>query len=168
MLGGYIALTKLSAMQELTTSGKRLDLIRAVGNIPKYLNPERSLISVLLINGAPGELRTSPGAAEFINGTDAAVASAESAIAAAQALDDGAHVRERMDEAFRLFKQYRQLSEEKIRLPVDQRGDAGAASARLGQAMNDVVSQVLSEQVWRMASSGGEAYRDVNFADRTW
>jgi methyl-accepting chemotaxis protein len=169
ILGGYVTLTKLNTMRELTAAGQRLDVIRAVGNIPKFLNPERSVISIFLQTGAPGEQGKLGSLAESQAASDGAVAIAAAKVAEVQGqLDDGEQVASQMRDIQRLLKQLRQFGEEKMRLPIAERGDLVDTVNDMGQAVNNVVSQVLSDQLRRLADGGGEPYRNVSLADRTW
>ena len=168
VLGGYIELTKLNSMRQLAASAVRLDVIRALGNIPRYLNSERGLAMVDLQTVASGDPSRLAELVEFRKPTDAAIAEAESRIAASRSrLDDGDAIVAEMTEVSRLFKQYRVFVEEKLALPIDQRGDVVGAMVDSGKAVNTIVSKASSEQLRRLAGDG-EAFRNVNFADQVW
>ena len=58
--GGYIEITKLFTVRQLATSALRLDAIRALGNIPRYLNPERALFTLALQTAPRGSIASPP------------------------------------------------------------------------------------------------------------
>ena len=168
LLGGYIELTKLNSIRQLSTASLRLDVLRAFGDIPRYLNSERGLATVDMQTVASGDQSRLAELVEFRKLTDAAVASAEAKIAASRGqLDDGDDIAAAMADVARLFREYRQFVEEKLPLPIDQRGDVVGVMLESGKGVNAVVSKALREQLRRL-SGDGEAYRNVNFADQVW
>jgi methyl-accepting chemotaxis protein len=168
-LGGYVTLTKLEAMHNLSTAGVRLDVIRAIGNIPRYLNPERGFVVFLIDTMPPGDQKNLTKLAATFHLTDTAVDAAQATIGNVQGqLDDGAQIASALAEITRIFHDYRQTIEQKLTVPVDQR--AGVARALLQQTdgLNALVSKVLREELRRLAADGNQAYRNVNFADLVW
>src|SRR5450631_4665532 len=48
----YIAATKYETMDKISTAQARLEVVRAVGDIPRYLNPERGFSINILFGPA--------------------------------------------------------------------------------------------------------------------
>ena len=167
-LGGYLELTKLNAMRQLGNSALRLDVIRALGNIPRYLNSERGLVVVDLQTMAPGDPSRLADLNQIRKPTDVALAAAESMVAASRGqLDDGDMIASAMSDISRRFKLYRQLTEEKLALPIDNRGDVVEPTIDSIKALNGVLSGAMSAELRRLATFG-DVFRDVNFADKVW
>ena len=168
LLGGYIELSKVSGIRQLAISGLRLDVIRALGNIPRYLNAERGLAVVDLHTVAPGDPGQLAELLELRKPTDAALVAAQSLVAARRGkLDDGDDIAAAMTEIARLVPQYRRDLDEKLALPIDQRGDAANDVLDTVKAVNVAVSKTLRAELRRLTGFG-EAYRNVDFADQAW
>ena len=167
-LGGYLELTKLNAMRQLGTSALRLDVIRALGNVPRYLNSERGLVVVDLRTMAPGDQARLAELAEARKPTDDAMAAVEARIAAGRGqLDDGDAVASAMTEISRRFELYRQFTRDKLALPIEARGDVVEPAIESVKDLNAVISRAMSAQLRRLTTFG-DVFRDANFADQVW
>src|SRR5664279_3821088 len=51
-LSVYVAATKYQTMDRVAVAQRRLQIVRAVGDIPRYLNPERGVATNIML-GAP-------------------------------------------------------------------------------------------------------------------
>ena len=51
-LAVYVAATKHDTMSRLSEAQQRLEIVRAVGDIPRYLNPERGFATNILFGPA--------------------------------------------------------------------------------------------------------------------
>jgi len=124
-LAVYVASTKHETMNKISDAGKRLEIVRAVGDIPRYMNPERGF-STNIMFGPPvveqkllGELDT------YRKHTDAAVAKMEQVRATtAGALDDGHEIVGKIDELKRQFDALRAAIDKAIAGPAEARRDA--------------------------------------------
>jgi hypothetical protein len=47
-LAAYIAATKYQTMDKVSVAQKRLEIVRAVGDVPRYMNPERGFATNIL------------------------------------------------------------------------------------------------------------------------
>src|SRR6202048_3224829 len=47
-LAGYVAATKYQTMDKVSVAQRRLEIVRAVGEIPRYMNPERGFATNIL------------------------------------------------------------------------------------------------------------------------
>jgi len=47
-LAVYVAATKYQTMDKVSVAQRRLEIVRAVGDIPRYLNPERGVATNIL------------------------------------------------------------------------------------------------------------------------
>ena len=56
-LAAYVAVAKYQAMDKLSEAQTRLELVRAVGDIPRYLNPERGFATNILYGPAVVDLK---------------------------------------------------------------------------------------------------------------
>jgi methyl-accepting chemotaxis protein len=168
-LGGYVVLTKITALHDLAAADLRLAVIRAVGNVPRYLNPERGVFSVDEQIMKPGDQAKLAELAKLRDPTDSAVTAALAEAAAIQGqLDDDTQISAQVNDVARRFKEYRQAGDAKLALPIDQRGDAATVMIDQNTAINAVVSELLREQLRRIADGGGVAYRNIAFADQVW
>src|SRR3978361_718620 len=51
-LAVYVAVTKYQTMDKVSVAQTRLEVVRAVGEIPRYMNPERGFATNLLLGPA--------------------------------------------------------------------------------------------------------------------
>src|ERR1700716_2779778 len=51
-LAVYVAATKYQTMDQVSVAQRRLQIVRAVGDIPRYLNPERGFATNILMGPA--------------------------------------------------------------------------------------------------------------------
>ena len=51
-LAVYVAVTKYQTMDKVSVAQSRLELVRAVGEIPRYMNPERGFATNILFGPA--------------------------------------------------------------------------------------------------------------------
>ena len=168
-LAVYVAKTKYDTMGELATAQTRLELVRAVGDIPRYLNPERGFATNLLfMSGAidPGQLAE---LGKYQKQTDGAVAKTE---AISQSLpgriEDAADTSAKIGDILTKFKALRQEMDQDLRLPDNERKLAAKALVANNSALNKTITVLLQDQVRRMAALHGDAYRQASFADIAW
>ncbi len=168
-MGGYVTMTKVAVMRDLATADLRLDVIRALGNIPRYLSPERGLATVLEQTMVPGDQKGLASLVEFRQPTDTAMAAAMTRVSAIHGqLDDGQELEAAMADVSQRFKQYRRMIDETLLLPVAERGNALQVTIDQTDAMNAIFTRVLRDELHRMATDGNEAYRNIGLADLVW
>jgi hypothetical protein len=56
-LAVYVAATKHDTMNKISDAQKRLEIVRVVGEIPRYLNPERGFATNILFGPHPERRR---------------------------------------------------------------------------------------------------------------
>src|SRR5215475_1488914 len=50
-LAAYVAVTKYETMDRVELAQKRLEIVRAISDIPRYMNPERGYATNILFSG---------------------------------------------------------------------------------------------------------------------
>ncbi|KIZ40193.1 MULTISPECIES: methyl-accepting chemotaxis protein [Rhodopseudomonas] len=169
-LSVYLAATKYETMQKVTTAQERLALVRAVGDIPRYLNPERGFSTNLLFGPATIDPKARAELAEkYRKNTDGAVAKMNRIRASSVgALDDGADVASRIDALNARFKALRTAIDTTLDGPAETRRDAAKKIVADNSAFNAAVTALLAEQVRRIAALNGQAYRQASYANVAW
>ena len=169
-LAVYVAVTKHQTMDKVTVAQERLAIVRAVGEIPRYLNPERGFSTNILF-GPPAvdpKMRTEL-AEKYRKQTDGA-RDKMNAIrkALAGALEDGATVATGIDALNTKFAALRDAIDKAIDGPVEARKDAAKKIVADNAVFNSGVTALLDEQVRRMAQLDGDAYRQASYANIAW
>jgi methyl-accepting chemotaxis protein len=169
-LAVYVAVTKYQTMDKISVAQGRLEIVRAVGDIPRYLNPERGFATNILF-GPPAvdpkqrtELnekyrKQTDGAHDKMNRIRAALPGA---------LEDGAAVGGSMDALNAKFASLREAIDKAIDGPADARKDAAKKIVADNAVFNNAVTTLLDEQVRKMALLDGDAYRQASYANIAW
>ena len=169
-LAVYVAVTKHQTMDKVTVAQERLAIVRAVGEIPRYLNPERGFSTNILF-GPPAvdpKMRTelvekyrkqTDGARDKMNAIRKALPGA---------LEDGATVATGIDALNTKFAALRDAIDKAIDGPVEARKDAAKKIVADNAVFNSGVTALLDEQVRRMAQLDGDAYRQASYANIAW
>ncbi len=169
-LAVYVAVTKHQTMDKVTVAQERLAIVRAVGEIPRYLNPERGFSTNILF-GPPAvdpKMRTelvekyrkqTDGARDKMNAIRKALPGA---------LEDGAAVATGIDALNTKFAALREAIDKAIDGPVEARKDAAKKIVADNAVFNSGVTALLDEQVRRMAQLDGDAYRQASYANIAW
>uniref|UniRef100_Q07IW0 Methyl-accepting chemotaxis sensory transducer n=1 Tax=Rhodopseudomonas palustris (strain BisA53) TaxID=316055 RepID=Q07IW0_RHOP5 len=169
-LAVYLAGSKYQTMEQVSNAQARLALVRAVGDIPRYLNSERGFSTNLLFGPAvvDPKLRAELDG-KFRKPTDAAVEKMNQLRAASLGrLDDGADIAARIDALNLKFKALRTAIDAAIDGPAETRRDAGKKIVADNSALNASVTTLLAEQVRKIASLNGAAYRQASYATIAW
>src|SRR5580704_9865517 len=147
-LAVYVAATKHDTMNKISDAQKRLEIVRAVGDIPRYLNPELG---------------------NYRKQTDGAVEKmVQIRTTLADALDDGPAIVARMGELKTQFDALRTAIDKAIDGPAEARRDAAKKIVSDNAVFNGAVTALLDEQVRRMAILNGDAYRQSSYANVAW
>jgi methyl-accepting chemotaxis protein len=169
-LAVYVAVTKHQTMDKVTVAQERLAIVRAVGEIPRYLNPERGFSTNILF-GPPAvdpKMRTelvekyrkqTDGARDKMNAIRKALPGG---------LEDGAAVATGIDALNTKFAALREAIDRAIDGPVEARKDAAKKIVADNAVFNSGVTALLDEQVRRMAQLDGDAYRQASYANIAW
>ena len=169
-LAVYVAVTKYQTMEKVSVAQSRLEVVRAVGEIPRYMNPERGFATNILY-GPPAvdpkmraELndkyrKNTDGARDKMNAIRKNLSGG---------LDDAAAVGAGIDALNVKFAALRDAMDKAIDGPAEARKDAARKIVADNAAFNVAVTTLLDEQVRRMAQLDGDAYRQAVYANIAW
>jgi methyl-accepting chemotaxis protein len=169
-LAVYVAATKYQTMGQVAVAQRRLEIVRAVGDIPRYLNPERGFATNIMF-GPPAvdpkqraELndkyrKQTDRAREKMNQIKATLSGA---------LEDGAAVASGMSVLNAKFASLREAIDKAIDGPAEARHDAAKKIVADNAAFNSAVTALLDEQVRKIALLDGDAYRQASYANIAW
>ncbi|MFZ2160433.1 MAG: HAMP domain-containing methyl-accepting chemotaxis protein [Bradyrhizobium sp.] len=169
-LAVYVAATKYQTMDKVSVAQRRLEIVRAVGDIPRYLNPERGFATNILF-GPPAvdpKLRAelndkyrkdTDGARDKMNAIRKALPGD---------LEDGAAVAGAMDALNAKFAALREAIDKAIDGSADARRDAAKKIVADNAVFNNGVTALLGEQVRKIALLDGDAYRQASYANIAW
>jgi hypothetical protein len=168
-LAVYVASTKHETMNKISDAGKRLEIVRAVGDIPRYMNPERGFATNIMYGPPVVEDKLLAELANYRQQTDGAVAKMEQVRATtADALDDGRDIVAKIDDLKRQFDTLRTAIDKTIAGPAEARRDAAKKIVADNAVFNRAVTNLLDDQVRKMAILNGDAYRQSTYANLAW
>jgi methyl-accepting chemotaxis protein len=168
-LAVYVAASKYQTMDQVSVAQRRLEIVRAVGDIPRYLNPERGFATNILM-GPPAvdpKMRTeldkyrkqTDGARDKMNQVKGTLPGA---------LDDAPAVIAGIDALNAKFAALREAIDKAIEGPADSRKEAAKKIVTDNAVFNNGVTALLDEQVRRIALLDGNAYRQASYANIAW
>ncbi|SFI53214.1 HAMP domain-containing methyl-accepting chemotaxis protein [Bradyrhizobium sp. Gha] len=165
-LAVYVAVTKYQTMERITEAQGRLAIVRAVSDIPRYLNPERGFATNILYGPAtidPALLaehdklrKQTDGARDRMNVLRKELPGP---------FDDGTATGSKIDALNAKFTALREAVDKAIAGPADARKDAAKKIVADNAVLNSGVTALLDEQVRRMAILNGDAYRQASYAN---
>ena len=168
-LAAYVAATKYQTMDKVSTAQSRLEIVRAVGDIPRYMNPERGYATNLLLAGGtidPKQIAELDRQRQLTDGALAKVNQVRATLPGS--LDDGEAIAREIDALKVKFAGLRDAIATAISGPsVDLRAAAGKIVAD-NSVFNAGVTTLLDEQVRRLAGLDGNAYRQASYANVAW
>jgi methyl-accepting chemotaxis protein len=168
-LAAYIATTKYESMGRIADAQDRLELVRTLGDIPRYLNPERGFATDILFGTGAVEAKQRADLDTLRKQTDAAVEKlVQIRKASVDALDDAPEISARLDELKTRFAALRAAVDKALDGPMDARREAANRLITDNKTFNSIVAALLAEQVRRLASLNGEAYRQASYANAAW
>ncbi len=168
-LAAYVAVTKYQTMDKVSTAQSRLEIVRAVGDIPRYMNSERGMSTNLLFGTGALDQKQIADLDKLRKLTDGALAKVNQVRATLPgALDDGGAVASAIDALKAKFAALRDAIEKAIAGPVDARKPAAAKIVADNSVFNAGVTTLLDEQVRRLAGLDGNAYRQASYANVAW
>ena len=169
-LAVYVAATKYETMDKVANAQGRLELVRAVGDIPRYLNPERGFATNILFGPAVVDPKTR---AELDKLPQADRRRRRQDGPDPEHIDRRAR-RRRRDRRPRSttlktqFKALRAAIDKAIDGPAEARRDAAKKIVADNSVFNGAVTALLAEQVRKMAALNGDAYRQATYANIAW
>ena len=169
-LAVYVAVTKYETMDKVSEAQARLAIVRAVGDIPRYLNSERGFTTNLLFGPASidaklrAELndkyrRNTDGAREKMDRVKAELPSS---------LAGGAELGAGIDGINAKYTALRESMDKALDGPVEARKDSVKKIIADNAVLNRAVTVLLDGQVRRMARLDGDAYRQTMNATVAW
>lgn len=168
-LAAYVAVTKYQTMDKVSTAQTRLDIVRAVGDIPRYMNPERGYATNLLLAGGtidPKQIAELDRQRQLTDGALAKVNQVRGTLPGS--LDDGEAVAREIDALKVKFTGLRDAIAAAIAGPADARRPAASKIVADNSVFNAGVTTQLDEQVRRLAGLDGNAYRQASYANVAW
>ena len=168
-LAVYVAASKYQTMDKVSVAQSRLEVVRAVGEIPRYMNPERGFATNIMF-GPPAvdpkliaELdkyrRNTDGARDKMNQVKATLAGA---------IEDSAAVGSSIDALNSQFAALRAAIDKALTGPAEARRDAAKKIVSDNSVFNKAVTTLLDEQVRKIALLDGAAYRQASYANIAW
>ncbi|MGY4259565.1 methyl-accepting chemotaxis protein [Bradyrhizobium sp. USDA 4516] len=168
-LAAYVAVTKYQTMDKISTAQSRLEIVRAVGDIPRYMNSERGMSTNLLFSTGAIDQKQITDLDKLRKLTDGALAKVNQVRATLPgSLDDGEAVASAIDALKAKFVALRDAIEKAIAGPVDARRPAATKIVADNSVFNAGVTVLLDEQVRRLAGLDGNAYRQASYANVAW
>lgn len=169
-LAGYIATSKYLSMQKVSTAQTRLELVRLVGDVPRYLNPERGYVTNLLLSGAQaGDPNQARELEKLRHLTDEAVTRVRQVRQTLPGdLEDGDRVAGVIDELNNRFLSLRAAMDKAFPGPMEMRRQVATKIVGDNAALNAGVTALIGEQVRRLAGLDGEAFRQASYANIAW
>ncbi|WP_375780714.1 methyl-accepting chemotaxis protein [Bradyrhizobium sp. ma5] len=168
-LAAYVAVTKYQTMDKVSTAQSRLEIVRAVGDIPRYMNPERGYATNLLLAGGtidPKQIAALDRQRQLTDGALAKVNQVRTTLPGS--LDDGEAVAREIDALKVKFAGLRDAIAAAISGPADARRAAAGKIVADNSVFNAGVTTLLDEQVRRLAGLDGNAYRQASYANVAW
>ncbi|HEY8332437.1 MAG TPA: HAMP domain-containing methyl-accepting chemotaxis protein [Tardiphaga sp.] len=168
-LAVYVAAGRYETMDKIANAQGRLELVRAVGDIPRYLNPERGFSTNIMFGPAVVDPKARAELDKYRKQTDGAVDKMNRfRTTSVSALDDGADIAGKIDGLNTQFKALRAAIDKAIDGPAETRRDASKKIVADNSIFNTAVTALLSEQVRKIAARNGDAYRQANYANVAW
>ena len=169
-LAAYVAVTKYQTMDKIAVAQSRLQIIRAIGDIPRYLNTERAFVINILFGPAVvdpkqrAELndkyrKQTDGARDAMNQLRRTLVGD---------LDDGAEVGTGIDAINTKLNALRDAIDRAIDGPADARKESAKKIIADNVALNKVGASLLDGQVRKMAVLDGDVYRQTVYANLAW
>jgi len=169
-LAVYVAVTKYQTMDKVSVAQSRLEVVRAVGEIPRYMNPERGFATNLLLGPATidPKLRAelNDKYRKDTNGALAKMNQIRSSLSAS--LDDSAAVGSGIDALNAQFAALRTAIDKALDGPAEPRKDASKKIVADNAVFNTAVTKLLDDQVRKIAQLDGDAYRQASYANIAW
>lgn len=165
----YVATAKYQTMQQVSVAQERLAIVRAVGDIPRYLNSERGFTTNILFGPPTIDPKMRSDLETYRKNTDGAVAKMlEIRRSLSTALDDSAAVGSDIDALKTRFSSLRDMMDRAMAGAADTRRDAAKTVVAENSKFNAAVTALLDGQVRKLALLDGDAYRQATYANVAW
>jgi methyl-accepting chemotaxis protein len=165
-LAVYVAATKYQIMDRIAEAQGRLAIVRAASDIPRYLNPERGFSTNILYGSPtvdPAHLAEQDRLRKQTDGARDKMNALRKELPGS--FDDGNTIGSSIDGINSKFAALREAIDKAIAGPSDARKEAARKIVADNAVLNAGVTELLNEQVRRMAILNGDAYRQANYAN---
>jgi methyl-accepting chemotaxis protein len=169
-LAVYVASTRYDKMEKVSVAQTRLEIVRAVGDIPRYLNSERGFSTNILFGPATVDPKVRAELVEKYRKQTNGARDKMNAIGKtlSGSIDDGEEVSAGIDGLNGRFTALREAIDKAIDGPADARKDAAKKIVADNAVLNGAVAALLDGQVRKMAVLDGDAYRQAIYANIAW
>jgi methyl-accepting chemotaxis protein len=164
----YVAATKYQTMDQVSVAQSRLAVVRAAGDIPRYLNPERGFTTNILFGPPTIDPKQRAELDTYQKQTDGAVDKMMAVRKVLSGLDDADAVAGAIDELKAKFAAFRNMMDKALAAAPEARRDAAKALVAENSAFNTAVTALLDGQVRKLAGLDGDAYRQATSANVAW
>ncbi len=165
-LAAYIAATKYQTMDRVSMAEARLEIVRAISDIPRHMNPERGFATNILFGGNAIDPKQTANLDKLRALTDGAMARVNQVRATLPGpLEDGHAVAGTIDQLKAKFAALREAIAAALVAPADTRRAAANKIVADNAALNADATLLLDEQVRRLAALDGVAYRQASYAN---
>jgi methyl-accepting chemotaxis protein len=166
----YVAVSKYQTMQNVSVAQERLAIVRAISDIPRYLNSERGFATNILFGPATVDPKQRADLNEKMRtATDRArdkMTMLRKALPGS--LDDGEAIGAGIDGVNAKFGALRDAMDKAIDGPADARKDAARKIIADNAVLNNAAASLLDGQVRKLALIDGDAYRQAVYANIAW
>jgi methyl-accepting chemotaxis protein len=165
----YVAASKYQTMQQVSVAQGRLAVVRAVGDIPRYLNSERGFTTNILFGPPAIDPQMRAELDTYRKKTDGAVNKMlEIRKSGLDELDDNLAVAGVIDALKAKFSGFRDMMDRAMAAAPETRRDAAKAIVAENSSFNTAVTLLLDGQVRKLARLDGDAYRQATYANVAW
>ncbi|WP_407154246.1 methyl-accepting chemotaxis protein [Bradyrhizobium sp. STM 3557] len=164
----YVAATKYQTMGQVSVAQARLAVVRAAGDIPRYLNPERGFATNILFGPPVIDPKQRADLDTYRKQTDGAVDKMMEVRKQLSGLDDADAVASAINALKAKFAGLRDTMDQGLAKPPEARRDAAKAAVAENSAFNAAVADLLDGQVRRLAALDGDAFRQATYANVAW
>jgi len=164
----YVAATKYQTMGQVSVAQARLAVVRAAGDIPRYLNPERGFATNILFGPPAIDPKQRADLDNYRKQTDGAVDKMMEVRKQLSGLDDANAVATAIDALKVKFAGVRDTMDQGLAKPPEARRDAAKAAVAENSAFNAAVADLLDGQVRKLAALDGDAFRQATYANVAW
>jgi methyl-accepting chemotaxis protein len=164
----YVAATTYQTMDQVSVAQGRLALVRAAGDIPRYLNPERGFATNILFGPPTIDPKQRAELDTYQKQTDGAVDKLMELRKQLSGFDDADAVASAIDALKGKFTAFRDMMGKGLAAPPEARRDAAKALVTENSAFNTAVTGLLDGQVRKLARLDGDAYRQATYANVAW
>jgi HAMP domain-containing protein len=169
-LAVYVAVSKYQTMDKVSEAQERLAIVRAIGDIPRYLNSERGFATNILFGPATVDPNMRADLNEKMRKPTDGARNKMNALRKALpgSLEDGDGLGAGIDTLNTKFLALREAMDKAIDGPAEARKDAAKKIIADNAVLNNSAAGLLDGQVRRMALLDGAAFRQAMYANTAW